>query len=708
MTSVGRASERSTLLMTTMGFSPILSALMTTNLVCGSGPSAASTSTSAPSTMLRMRSTSPPKSAWPGVSTILMRVSFQTSEVALARMVMPRSRSRSLESSARSATRWFSRNEPDCCSRRSTRVVLPWSTWAIMAIWRSGVGLMVCFCGAKNKNEPRGARRSRRYIVTFRPEAIGETRQIQYESHETRLSRGRSLNIAMPTGCFMRCSLPISSERRVLCVFPAYTPSFGTFAHAFRLMYRVRAFMPPQGLLLIAAYLPASWPVRFIDENIAPAKATDFAWADIVMVSGMHIQAPQMHDIAARAKAAGKVTVLGGASVSGAPELYPDFDYLHIGEMGDATDRLIACLDDSVAAPAAQQRFETNERLPLSDFPLPAYDLIRLGRYLIGSLQFSSGCPYRCEFCDIPALYGRQPRLKTPEQITAELDAMMAQASHPPVVYFVDDNFIGNRKAAREMLPHLIAWQRKHGYPLQFACEATLNLAKQPEILGLMREAQFTTVFVGIETPDADALKAMRKEHNATLPMMDAIKTLNSYGLEVTSGIILGLDTDTADSESRLKDFIDLSQIPILTINLLQALPRTPLWDRLKRDGRLIADDTGLESNIRFLRPYDEVVSTWRRCIAHAYDPERLLARFTHQIDATFANRMVTPARGKLTIANLRAALVLAFNIVLRIGLLSDYRRPFWRAARHAFRRGQIDAVLGIGFVVYHLIEFSR
>ena len=203
--------------------------------------------------------------------------------------------------------------------------------------------------------------------------------------------------------------------------------------------------------------------------------------------------------------------------------------------------------------------FETNERLPLSDFPLPAYNLIRLNRYLIGSLQFSSGCPYRCEFCDIPALYGRQPRLKTPEQITAELDAMLAQSFRPPVVYFVDDNFIGNRKAAREMLPHLIAWQRKHGYPLQFACEATLNLAKQTEILALMREAQFLTVFVGIETPDADALKAMRKEHNASLPMLEAINTLNSYGLEVTSGIILGLDTDTADSESRLKDFIDIS-----------------------------------------------------------------------------------------------------------------------------------------------------
>jgi radical SAM superfamily enzyme YgiQ (UPF0313 family) len=506
----------------------------------------------------------------------------------------------------------------------------------------------------------------------------------------------------------MRCPLSIASKRRVLCVFPAYTPSFGTFSHAYRLMRRVSAFMPPQGLLLIAAYLPTSWPVRFIDENIAAAKAADFAWADVVMVSGMHIQAPQINDIAARAKAAGKITVLGGASVSGAPELYPEFDYLHIGEIGDGTDRLIACLGESLAPPVAQRRFETSERLPLCDFPLPAYDLIRLDRYLIGSLQFSSGCPYRCEFCDIPALYGRQPRLKTPEQITAELDSMLAQPAHPTVIYFVDDNFIGNRKAAREMLPHLIAWQRKHGYPLQFACEATLNLAKQSEILALMREAQFVTVFVGIETPDADALKAMRKEHNAALPMMDAIKTINSYGLEITSGIILGLDTDSADSEGRLKAFIDLSQIPILTINLLQALPRTPLWDRLERDGRLIANDAGLESNVRFLRPYDEVVATWRRCIAHAYEPERLFARFAYQVDATYANRMVVPARGKLTADNLRAALVLAFNVIFRLGLLAVYRRPFWRAARHALRRGQIDALLGMGFAAYHLIEFSR
>ena len=204
------------------------------------------------------------------------------------------------------------------------------------------------------------------------------------------------------------------------------------------------------------------------------------------------------------------------------------------------------------------------------------------------TLQFSSGCPYLCEFCDIPNLYGRQPRLKTAAQITAELDAMRQQKGHPPVVYFVDDNFIGNRKAAKEMLPHLVAWQKQHGYPMSFACEATLNIAKQPEILALMRESSFLGIFVGIETPEADALKAMRKDQNVAVPMMESIKTLNDYGLEVTSGIILGLDTDSDDTEARLKDFIEVSHIPMLTINLLQALPKTPLWDRLKAAGRLV------------------------------------------------------------------------------------------------------------------------
>lgn len=504
----------------------------------------------------------------------------------------------------------------------------------------------------------------------------------------------------------MRYSGTIVNRRRALCVFPAYTPSFGTFAHAYKLM-GVTAFMPPQGLLAIAAYLPEAWEVRFVDENVGAATPADFAWADMVLVSGMHIQEGQINDIRTRAQAAGKVAVLGGPSVSGAPEMYPEFDYLHLGEMGDATDRLIAILDESVARPPRQVQLKTEERLPLSDFPTPAYSKAVMREYLIGTFQFSSGCPYRCEFCDIPALYGRQPRLKTPEQLTTELDAIISEPGHPATIYFVDDNFIGNRKATREMLPHLIAWQKKHHYPLGFACEATLNIAKQTDILEMMREAGFSGIFVGIETPELDALMHMRKEHNASLPLYESIATLNSYGLEVSSGIILGLDTDTDTTVDRLIEFIERSRIPMLTINLLQALPKTPLFDRLKRDGRIV-EDPGLESNVQFLRPYDKVIESWRQAIGYAYAPERVFERFRHQVDATYVNQMKLPAKGKLKASNLKRGARLFASSILYLGILSDYRREFWRAFLYAAKRGQLEGALGMAFMAHHLITFTR
>ena len=504
----------------------------------------------------------------------------------------------------------------------------------------------------------------------------------------------------------MQYSGPIANRRRILCVFPAYTPAFGTFAHAYKLM-GVTAFMPPQGLLVITAYLPQAWDVRFVDENVAPATQEDFAWADAVFVSGMHIQERQINDIRARAQAAGKVAVLGGPSASAAPEMYPEFDYVHVGELGDATERLIEILDRSVARPATQVQLATDARLPLSDFPTPAYGQSAMAEYLIGTFQFSSGCPYRCEFCDIPALYGRQPRLKTPEQLTRELDAIIAEPGHPSVVYFVDDNFIGNKKATREMLPHLIEWQRQNHYPLAFACEATLNIAKQTDILELMREAGFTGIFVGIETPELDALIHMKKEHNASLPMYESIETLNAYGLEVSSGIILGLDTDTDETVDRLIAFAERSNIPMLTINLLQALPKTPLYERLKRDGRIV-NDPRLESNVRFLRPYDEVIESWRRAIAYAYAPERVFQRFRHQVDATYPNQFKPPAKGKLKAANLKRGLTLLVNAIIELGIRADYRREFWRVFLYAVRRGEIEGALGMAFMAHHLIKFTR
>src|SRR5919204_3174113 len=426
----------------------------------------------------------------------------------------------------------------------------------------------------------------------------------------------------------MRTVYTAAARRRVLCIFPAYARSFGTFQHAYGFFGgRVRAFMPPQGLLAVAAYLPEAWEVRFVDENSRPATDDDFRWADAVFVSGMHVQRPWIHDVIARAHAHGRPVVLGGPSVSGCPEYYPDADILHVGELGDATDRLFEYLDTHDGRPPRQLCFQTMERLPLADFPTPAYHLIPLREYFIANIQFSSGCPYSCEFCDIPALYGRNPRLKTPAQICHELDLIAAAGCTS--VYFVDDNFIGNQKAALELLPHLVAWQARNRYPVRFACEATLNIAKNDRVLELMREAGFITIFCGIETPEPDALHAISKDQNLRLPLVEAVQRINSYGLEVVSGIIVGLDTDTPVTADHIIEFIEASKIPVLTINILYALPKTPLWRRLEREGRLLPDGAH-ESNILFKTGYETVLDVWRQCVTAAYAPDALYARFAY------------------------------------------------------------------------------
>jgi radical SAM superfamily enzyme YgiQ (UPF0313 family) len=505
----------------------------------------------------------------------------------------------------------------------------------------------------------------------------------------------------------MRTPYVPSSRRRILCVYPRYARSFGTFQHAYQFFGgRVRAFMPPQGLLLIAAYLPETWQVRFVDENSRAARDEDFRWADVVFASGMHIQRAQIHDIIRRAHAHDRPVVLGGPSVSGCPEYYPDADVLHLGELGDATDRLFAWIDREPHRPAQPLRFETGERLPLAALPTPAYDLIRLREYFIANIQFSSGCPYSCEFCDIPALYGRNPRLKSPEQICRELDLIAAAGATS--VYFVDDNFIGNQKAALELLPHLVAWQQRNRYPLRFACEATLNIAKSERTLELMREAGFITVFCGIETPEPDALHFMSKDQNLRMPILDAVRRLNAHGLEVVSGIILGLDTDGPQTAEHIVEFIRASHIPLLTINILYALPKTPLWRRLEQEGRL-ASGEGRESNVVFRLPYDTVVEMWRRCITTAYAPEAVYERFAYQMAHTFPNRKDYPrSPQRESWANLRMGLGIVARLVWKVGICSSYRRTFWRMAWPALTKGKLEPLIHSAVVSHHLIEFTR
>jgi hopanoid C-2 methylase len=322
----------------------------------------------------------------------------------------------------------------------------------------------------------------------------------------------------------------------------------------------------------------------------------------------------------------------------------------------------------------------------MTDFPLPAYELAEIRKYFLVSIQYSSGCPYQCEFCDIPALYGRNPRIKAPQQITAELDKLSA-CGMAGGVYFVDDNFIGNRKAALELLPHLIEWQKRTGYVTRLACEATLNIAKRPEILEKMREAFFVTVFCGIETPDPAALKAMHKDQNMMVPILEGVQTINSYGMEVVSGVIMGLDTDKPETGVALLQFVEQSKIPLLAINLLQALPKTPLWDRLARANRLVHDEDR-DSNVDFLLPYDEVISSWRQCTSAAFKAPR------------------SPEQRSW--ANIKRGLIMLRNIVWKVGVRGDYRKVFWKFAFACLRRGEIEGLISSTLIAHHLIVYAR
>jgi hopanoid C-2 methylase len=495
--------------------------------------------------------------------------------------------------------------------------------------------------------------------------------------------------------------------RRVLCVFPRYSSSFGTFNHAFPLMGDVKAFMPPQGILLIAALLPGEWEVKFVDENVRPVSRQEFDWADAVFTSGMHIQRDKIHDICHRAHMAGKLVALGGPSVSSMPEYYPDIDILHCGEAGDSTRQLFEYVDNTTQRPAQQIVLHTTERLNLALFPSPAYDLIDISQYLLGSVQFSSGCPFTCEFCDIPALYGRNPRLKTPEQIIRELDQLADGGAVS--VYFVDDNFIGNPKAALELLPPLIEWQKRRDYQVRLSCEATLNISSHTEILKLMQEAFFTNIFCGIETPETGALKAIKKGQNLRTPILEAVDTLNRYGMEVASGIIMGFDTDTDETPQAIIDFAEQSHIPILTVNILYALPHTPLYDRLEKTGRLLKSTENRDSNIDFLIPYEQVETRWKTVIATVYEPRKLYSRYLYNCKHTYVHRTGPrhPLR-QLTGRNIKRGLKILGRILWRIGFQTDYRKEFWKMTWSQLKHGNIENIFQVAMVAHHLVTYAR
>jgi radical SAM superfamily enzyme YgiQ (UPF0313 family) len=415
----------------------------------------------------------------------------------------------------------------------------------------------------------------------------------------------------------------------VLLVFPRFAPRSFWNLHELCEVYGARCASPPLGLITVAALLPAHWSVRLVDRNAEELTDADLAWADMVMTGGMLKQQHDTLGLIDLCRARGKPVVIGGPDATSQPNVYRGADFLVIGEAEGVIDEFIA----------AWSRGETSGVFEAAKFqvdvtrtPVPRFDLLTQSHYVNIGVQFSRGCPFNCEFCDIIELYGRVPRAKTNAQMLAELDALHA-AGYRGHVDFVDDNLIGNKKALKRFLPDLIAWQRARGTPFRFTTEASINLADDPELLRMLREANFFVIFVGIESPDTDTLILTQKKQNTRRSLADSIHKIYAAGIVVIGGFIVGFDSEKGSVADAMIDCIEATGIPVCMVGLLTALPNTQLTRRLEREGRLLplADNAGDQCtaglNFVTLRRRRDVLADYRAVLQSVFRPDAYFAR---------------------------------------------------------------------------------
>ncbi len=389
------------------------------------------------------------------------------------------------------------------------------------------------------------------------------------------------------------------SERqpvRLLLINPRFPESFWSFRWAVRrVLAGKRTVNPPLGLATLAALCPPHWQVRIVDENVESVPMEPEA--DLIGVAGMGVQFPRQRELLGYYRARGYPVVAGGSYASLCPERYTGLaDSIVAGEAEYIWPRFCADFEAGRAAPLYRETGEVD----LADSPVPRFDLLRLDAYAAVSMQFSRGCPFRCEFCDIIVMFGRRPRTKSPEQVGRELDALRAHGVSN--VFFVDDNLIGNKKKAKELLAYLADYQRRHDYAFQFGTEVSLNLAEDAELMRLMREAHFGWVFIGIESPDEASLRGTGKTQNTRRDLLESVRIIYRNGIDVLGGFIIGFDQDDLGTFERQRRFIMSAGIQIAMIGLLTALPRTPLYRRLASEGRLLpegeeSDNTSARTN---------------------------------------------------------------------------------------------------------------
>jgi radical SAM superfamily enzyme YgiQ (UPF0313 family) len=377
----------------------------------------------------------------------------------------------------------------------------------------------------------------------------------------------------------------------VLLLYPAFTETFWSFKYALRFV-RKSASSPPLGAVTVAAMLPNEWNKRLVDVNVQPLRESDLSWADMVMVSAMVVQRESAKELIHRCKQHGLPVIAGGPLFTGEYEDFPEVDHFVLNE-GELT--LPTFLQD-YARSEARRVYQTEEYADLAATPTPMWELVDMKKYDSLSIQFSRGCPFNCDFCNITAMLGHTPRIKSAQQIIAELEKMY-RLGWRQNVFFVDDNFIGNKKILKEeVLPALIEWRKgKKGF--QFVTEASINLADDPELMELMAQAGFKSVFVGIETPDEDSLHECHKLQNKGRDLVNSVQTMQRNGLQVMGGFIVGFDSDPLNIFERQIQFIQQSGIVTAMVGLLQAPYGTQLYSRLQKEGRIKKEMSGDNSD---------------------------------------------------------------------------------------------------------------
>jgi len=481
-------------------------------------------------------------------------------------------------------------------------------------------------------------------------------------------------------------------KMKVLFVYPEYPDTFWSFKHVLKFVSKKAAF-PPLGLLTVAAMLPEDWQKKLVDLNVTPLGDEEIEWADMVFLSAMIVQKKSAQEIIDRCKAFGRIIVAGGPAFTTQHEAFTGVDHFVLNE---AEVTLPLFLED-LEKGEPKKIYTSNARPDITETPLPLWFLIKKDDYATLAIQYSRGCPYNCEFCDIVIMNGRIPRCKTPEQMKKEFQALYDAGWHKSV-FIVDDNFIGNKGEVKKMLPVLQEWQREHKYPFTLLTEASTDLANDEDLMRMMSQANFFKVFLGLETPDKESLKECGKFQNTSRDLVKAVQTIHRHGMQVMGGFIVGFDNDTETIFDAQINFIQQIGVVTAMVGMLTALPQTRLWHRLKDEGRLLSETTGENTdgvlNFMPMMGIKPLNDGYRKILASIYTPKMYYQRINTFLE-NYRPTVISKVQKEDIIAFIRST--------WRIGILSRARFHYWKLLAKTFIKKRLALPIAVELAIYGL-----